>query len=101
MLLVGMPLGAMSLGGLRLDALPLDVLLFRRRLDGRTYPALPPGGITVTVLVIASSKGGPGKTTLSALIVGTLATEGLPLVAIDADPTGGLYRWATKAYEGP
>jgi chromosome partitioning protein len=38
---------------------------------------------------------------LSALIVGTLATEGLPLVAIDADPTGGLYRWATKAYEGP
>src|SRR4051794_29677458 len=58
-------------------------------------------GAAVTVLVIASSKGGPGKTTLSALILGTLAAEGLPVVAIDADPTGGLHRWATKTYEGP
>jgi chromosome partitioning protein len=55
----------------------------------------------VTVLVIASSKGGPGKTTLASLIVGSLVAEGLPVVAIDADPTGGLHRWATKAYEGP
>ena len=55
----------------------------------------------MTVLVVASSKGGPGKTTLSALILGTLAAEGLPVVAIDADPTGGLHRWATKTYEGP
>jgi chromosome partitioning protein len=55
----------------------------------------------VTVLVIASSKGGPGKTTLASLIIGTLATEGVPVVAIDADPTSGLHRWATKTYEGP
>lgn len=55
----------------------------------------------MTVLVIASSKGGPGKTTIASLIVGTLAAEGVPLVAIDADPTCGLHRWATNAYEGP
>lgn len=55
----------------------------------------------MTVLVIASSKGGPGKTTLASLIVGTLAAEGMLVVAIDADPTVGLHRWATKTYEGP
>lgn len=55
----------------------------------------------MTVLVIASTKGGPGKTTLASLIVGGLVAEGVPVVAIDADPTGGLHRWATKTYEGP
>jgi len=44
----------------------------------------------VTILTIASSKGGPGKTTLAELIVASLASEGLSMAALDADPTGGL-----------
>src|SRR6185437_5574772 len=35
------------------------------------------------------------------LIVGSLAGEGLKVAALDADPTGGLSRWATRLYEGP
>jgi chromosome partitioning protein len=53
------------------------------------------------VLTIASSKGGPGKTTLSMLLVGSLAAQGLRVVALDADPTQALSRWAANAYEGP
>jgi chromosome partitioning protein len=55
----------------------------------------------MTILTIASSKGGPGKTTLAELIVGNLASEGLKVAALDADPTGGLSRWASRLYEGP
>lgn len=55
----------------------------------------------MTILTIASSKGGPGKTTLTQLIVGTLAAEGITVAALDADPTGGLSRWASRLYEGP
>ena len=53
------------------------------------------------VITIASSKGGPGKTTLAQLIVGTLAGEGVAVAALDADPTGGFSRWARRLYEGP
>jgi chromosome partitioning protein len=53
------------------------------------------------IITIASSKGGPGKTTLAQLIVGTLAAEGFSVTALDADPTGGLSRWVTQFYEGP
>ena len=52
------------------------------------------------ILTIASSKGGPGKTTLAQLIVGTLAAEGVIVAALDADPTAGLSRWAARLYEG-
>lgn len=55
----------------------------------------------MTIITIASSKGGPGKTTLTQLIVGTLAAEGITVAALDADPTGGLSRWASRLYEGP
>ena len=55
----------------------------------------------MTIITIASSKGGPGKTTLAQLIVGTLADEGVSVAALDADPTGGLSRWASRLYEGP
>jgi chromosome partitioning protein len=54
----------------------------------------------MTVLTIASSKGGPGKTTITMLLAGRLATEGLRLVALDADPTQAFSRWARHAYEG-
>lgn len=55
----------------------------------------------MTILTIASSKGGPGKTTMAELIVGTLASQGVNVIALDADPTGGLSRWAARLYEGP
>jgi len=55
----------------------------------------------VPVLTIASSKGGPGKTTIAMLLAGALAAEGRRVTALDADPTLALSRWATNAYEGP
>jgi chromosome partitioning protein len=54
----------------------------------------------VSVLTIASSKGGPGKTTIVMLLAGRLATDGMQVAALDADPTGALYRWAENTYEG-
>ena len=55
----------------------------------------------MSVLTIASSKGGPGKTTAIMLLAGRLAADGLKVSAFDADPTGALCRWAEKTYEGP
>jgi chromosome partitioning protein len=55
----------------------------------------------MTVLTIASSKGGPGKTTVCMLLAGRLAGDGLRVAALDADPACALMRWATHAYEGP
>jgi chromosome partitioning protein len=54
----------------------------------------------MSVLTIASSKGGPGKTTFCQVLAGRLAGK-LKLVALDADPTQALSRWAKNAYEGP
>ncbi|HJS86198.1 MAG TPA: ParA family protein [Acetobacteraceae bacterium] len=54
----------------------------------------------MAILTIASSKGGPGKTTLAQLLSGTLAAEGTGVAALDADPTGALSRWAKRLYEG-
>ena len=54
----------------------------------------------MTVLTIASSKGGPGKTTLCQVLAGSLA-GGCNLVVLDADPTQALSRWAKSTYEGP
>jgi chromosome partitioning protein len=55
----------------------------------------------VPVLTIASSKGGPGKTTVAMLLAGRLVADGIKVVALDADPTMALSRWAKNAYEGP
>ncbi len=55
----------------------------------------------MAVLTIASSKGGPGKTTVAMLLAGSLAAEGRRVVALDADPTEAFSRWAANAYEGP
>jgi chromosome partitioning protein len=55
----------------------------------------------MTVLVVAGSKGGAGKTCLSMGIAGVLARQGADLVLVDADPTRAAYRWATVTYEGP
>jgi len=54
----------------------------------------------MSVLVVGSSKGGPGKTTLCQILAGTLA-QSMRLVVLDADPTQALSRWLANAYEGP
>lgn len=54
----------------------------------------------MSILTIASSKGGPGKTTVCMLIAGRLAHEGLKVTALDADPTRAFMRWVTQTYEG-
>ena len=54
----------------------------------------------MSVLTIASSKGGPGKTTLCQVLAGSLAGE-MRLAVLDADPTQAFSRWATGPYEGP
>jgi chromosome partitioning protein len=55
----------------------------------------------LSVLTVASSKGGPGKTTVTMLLAGRLAAEGMKVSALDADPAGALSRWAQNTYEGP
>lgn len=57
-------------------------------------------GSHIMILTVASSKGGPGKTTVCQMLAGSLA--GLcRLVVLDADPTMALSRWAGATYEGP
>jgi chromosome partitioning protein len=75
----------------------------RRTLDAIRIDAIRIGseGGSMTIITIASSKGGPGKTTLTELLVGSLASDGVNVAALDADPTGGLSRWAGRLYEGP
>jgi chromosome partitioning protein len=51
------------------------------------------------VLTIATQKGGAGKTLLCQVLASLLAPE-MSVVAIDADPTTALSRWAERAYEG-
>jgi chromosome partitioning protein len=51
------------------------------------------------VLVLASSKGGPGKTTLCQVLAASLAPD-MRVVVLDADPTAAVSRWAANAYEG-
>jgi chromosome partitioning protein len=52
------------------------------------------------VLIIASSKGGLGKTTICQVLAGSLAGS-CRVVVLDADPTQAPFRWASNAYEGP
>ena len=54
----------------------------------------------MSILTVASSKGGPGKTTVSMILAGRLAADGAKVAALDADPTRAFLRWATHAYEG-
>ncbi len=54
----------------------------------------------MSVLTVASSKGGPGKTTVCQVLAGSLASK-MKVVVLDADPTEAMSRWASNAYEGP
>ncbi|MBE7157427.1 MAG: ParA family protein [Rhodospirillales bacterium] len=54
----------------------------------------------MSVLTVASSKGGPGKTLLCQVLAGSLAGS-CKVVVLDADPTKAFSRWAGSVYEGP
>lgn len=54
----------------------------------------------MSVLVIAGSKGGPGKTTVARALCAELAKQEVGFAVVDADPTLALHRWVTSIYEG-
>jgi chromosome partitioning protein len=54
-----------------------------------------------TILTIASSKGGSGKTTLAQCLVANLAKLGYRLTVIDADANATFGEWHTNIYKGP
>jgi len=53
------------------------------------------------VLTVANSKGGTGKTLVCAVLCARLASDGVRVAAIDADPNRTLYEWRSQVYEGP
>ena len=53
----------------------------------------------MSVITVATHKGGTGKTLLCQVLASSLASD-IQIIAIDADPTGALSRWAGRAYEG-
>jgi chromosome partitioning protein len=54
----------------------------------------------MSILTVATDKGGVGKTLLCQILACTLAGR-MQVVVLDADPTAALSRWAARAYEGP
>ena len=55
----------------------------------------------MSILAVASSKGGVGKTTLVQLLAGRLALDGLRVAILDADANKGAASWVETIYEGP
>jgi len=53
------------------------------------------------VITICNQKGGPGKTTLTMQLAGTIARRGFKVLVVDADPQGSATRWAASAEEVP
>ena len=56
--------------------------------------------MAASILTVASTKGGAGKTTLIMALARTLAAEGLRIAVVDADPNRAYASWASQAYEG-
>ncbi len=54
----------------------------------------------MTVLTLASRKGGTGKSTISIAIAAMLAAEGCDVALVDTDPTEASFRWVTEKYSG-
>jgi chromosome partitioning protein len=56
--------------------------------------------MVASIVTVASTKGGAGKTTIIMALAGTLAAEGLRVAVVDADPNRAYASWASEAYEG-
>lgn len=54
-----------------------------------------------SIVTVASTKGGAGKTTMIMAIAGTLASDGWRVAVVDADPNRAYASWAAEIYEGP
>jgi chromosome partitioning protein len=54
----------------------------------------------MTVITLASGKGGVGKTLAVISLGASLAAEGVDVAVLDADPNKGAHRWATQTYGG-
>jgi len=54
------------------------------------------GSMRMQTILVASSKGGAGKTTLAAQLAGYFAVAGKRTVLVDADPQGSSTRWCEK-----
>jgi chromosome partitioning protein len=54
----------------------------------------------MSVLTLASGKGGVGKTLVAITLGAALAGEGVDVALLDADPNRGAHRWATQTYGG-
>jgi chromosome partitioning protein len=55
----------------------------------------------MSIITIATSKGGAGKTTIARLILGRLALDGMPVAAVDADLNHTLTDWVRAASKHP
>ena len=55
----------------------------------------------MSIITIATLKGGAGKTTIARLILGRLALDGLPVAAVDADFNHTLTDWVRAASKHP
>jgi chromosome partitioning protein len=53
--------------------------------------------MTAKIIAVCNQKGGPGKTTLTMQLAGTLARRGYKVLVVDADPQGSATRWAASA----
>lgn len=53
--------------------------------------------MTAKIIAVCNQKGGPGKTTLTMQLAGTLARRGQKVLVVDADPQGSATRWAASA----
>ena len=58
-------------------------------------------GSLARIIAVASSKGGVGKTLVSMVLGSRLASGGLRVAAIDADPNGALADWRANVWDGP
>ena len=52
------------------------------------------------IITLVNQKGGPGKTTITMHLAGTLARRGFKVLVVDADPQGTATRWAASAPDG-
>ena len=52
-----------------------------------------------TIIAVSNQKGGPGKTTVTMNLAGTIAKKGYSVLVADTDPQGSALRWSASADE--